>query len=542
MNNNKIKIIIIDDEPLICELICRLVEWDTMEVELTGIANDGIRALELLKQHRPEIAIIDIRIPEIDGIAVMKYANDLGLPTRFIVISGYKKFEYAQQALCLNVSNYLVKPINKKELLDSIIHLCAEINESKKKSNFADKLQTQLVTQRHVMYDSLLSNLNNKSWCFDNIDDANNKLSLRLCPGKFRIFIIKLDMRFVELGQSKMLLDHIEQIFDHSNFKDCFEFGVHRQNDTRLVFLGNYPNESSSAFHNCIDITAKRALNYISAYDSCNITIGVSGETDSLSTLPERYLEAVSAVEHRRTVGANNIIYYFSNIPHIPISNVLDNQNIKLLSAAIGGLDPQMLTRAIKTIFSIENSSLFDQHTFVLATSVVHTFFELLGSLGFQSNNFLNDKAELLFLLDNEIRQSVIENELENKLPTVLKDFIESCMSWDDKYVTVAKGYIKDGYSSAITLEDVAQIVHLNPVYFSTLFKSKTGTTFTNYLQEVRIEASKNFFKTTRHSVKEVCKMVGYSDVQYFTKLFKKEIGVTPSSFRKLYMSADSFT
>ena len=333
-----------------------------------------------------------------------------------------------------------------------------------------------------------------------------------------------------------MLFDYLEQIFSAAILKNCFEFGLHHPDDTRLVFFCNYPSESSASVQNSLDSATTRALKYICAYNFCDITVGVSAETDSLATLPERYREAMSAVEYRRQIGTHNIIYYSSKIPLLANSCTLDEQDAKRIGAAIDALDPQKLACAIKDILSADDSGSFGQRNFILAKGIVIFFFEFFDHLDMQFESFNLSKAKLIFFLDNEIHISQIKKRLEYELPATLSDYIDGCLSWNNKYITIAKGYIKDRYSRSITLEEVAHSVHLNPVYFSTLFKSITGTTFTNYLQEVRIEAAKNLFKTTQHSVKAVCKMVGYSDLNYFTQLFKKSIGVTPSSYRRLYM------
>lgn len=532
------QVVIIDDEPIICDLICRLVAWEKLGLKLAGVANDGIRGLELLRQHKPEIAIIDIRIPEIDGISLIRQTNELGLGTHFLVISGYKNFEYAQQALCLNVSNYLVKPINEKELNASLEKMCCGIRDTKSKSKYIDNLQTQLTMQKRVIYDSLISCLCSDSWSYSNIEEANSQLSLHLRRGMFRIFIIKLDMNYKERAQSKILFEYLEQIFSTAILKNCFEFGLHHPDDTRLIFFCNYPPESSVCVQNSLDATTTRALNYICAYNFCDITVGVSAETetDSLSTLSERYQEAMSAVEYRRQAGTHNIIYYSSKMPLVVNSCALDEKNTKRIGAAIEALDPKKLACAIRDILSADDSICFGQRNFILAKGIVQFFFEFFDRLDVQYDNFDLARTKLMFFLDNEIHISQIKKRLEYELPSILNDYIESCLSWNNKYITIAKGYINEGYSGSITLEEVAQSVHLNPVYFSTLFKSLTGTTFTNYLQEVRIEAAKNLFKTTQHNVKSVCRMVGYSDLNYFAQLFKKSTGVTPASYRRLYM------
>ena len=114
------KLVIIDDEKIICDLLKRLIAWEELGLEFAGMAHDGYSALDLIREKRPDIVIIDIRIPGMDGIEVIEKAQKLSENTRFLVVSGYREFDYARQACFLNVANYLVKPIDEKELNASL--------------------------------------------------------------------------------------------------------------------------------------------------------------------------------------------------------------------------------------------------------------------------------------------------------------------------------------------------------------------------------------------------------------------------------------
>ena len=116
-----LKIMIADDEDKICQLIYKLIDWSSMRMEVIGIAHNGIEALDLAKEYHPDIAITDIRMPGLDGLEFIEKAKEVDPNLEFIIISGYQQFEYAKKAIKYGVSDYLLKPIKKEELIGTLI-------------------------------------------------------------------------------------------------------------------------------------------------------------------------------------------------------------------------------------------------------------------------------------------------------------------------------------------------------------------------------------------------------------------------------------
>ena len=120
------KVLIADDEIKVCRLIQHLVDWDALEMDIVGFANDGKTAYESICEKKPDIVITDIRMPVYDGLELIRRAKEVNPEINFIVISGYSQFEYAQQAIKYGVKDYLLKPLKKRELENSL----TEIKES----------------------------------------------------------------------------------------------------------------------------------------------------------------------------------------------------------------------------------------------------------------------------------------------------------------------------------------------------------------------------------------------------------------------------
>ena len=141
-------VVIIDDEQVICDLIRSLVHWDQQGLTFLGAAHDGFSAMELIQEKKPDIGVIDIRIPGMDGIEVIEKARKVSPGTRFIVVSGYREFDYARQACSLYVSEYLVKPIDEDELNAALGKICRERALEQAGREEQEKLAQQIKDQR----------------------------------------------------------------------------------------------------------------------------------------------------------------------------------------------------------------------------------------------------------------------------------------------------------------------------------------------------------------------------------------------------------
>ncbi len=140
-----IKVIIADDEPRICKLIEKLINWEELEMEVIKVASNGVEALEYIKEFNPDIVITDIRMPGYDGLEIIERTRKFNLDTEFIIISGYSEFEYAKKAINYKVNGYLLKPINKEELENALIEVKDNILKKKTYENLESEYKVMLV-------------------------------------------------------------------------------------------------------------------------------------------------------------------------------------------------------------------------------------------------------------------------------------------------------------------------------------------------------------------------------------------------------------
>jgi len=195
--NMMIKAIIADDEIRVCQLIKNLINWDVIGIEIVGEADNGITAYDLICNKNPDIVITDIRMPGLDGLALIKKVRETKPKTSFIIISGHKHFEYAQNAVKYGVEEYLLKPINKEELTNILIKLRDRLLENSERLEDDKKIKTQLASSTDKLRKQLLANVmvDSDVLIIEDLEKINTEYQFSFKSGCFQAIALKLDKR-----------------------------------------------------------------------------------------------------------------------------------------------------------------------------------------------------------------------------------------------------------------------------------------------------------------------------------------------------------
>ena len=154
-----LKVLIADDERKVCQLIERLVDWPNLDMKVVATAENGIEALERIKEYRPDIVITDIRMPGYDGLDLIRLGKEINPRTEFIIISGYRHFEYAQSAIRYGVNAYILKPIKKEELTGALKKLGGKFLEESRQLSYEEQIRRTLKTDEGTLRQTFLSGL-----------------------------------------------------------------------------------------------------------------------------------------------------------------------------------------------------------------------------------------------------------------------------------------------------------------------------------------------------------------------------------------------
>lgn len=535
-----LKAIIADDEQKICQLIQRLVKWDELDIEIVGTADNGLDAFELICQHQPDIVITDIRMPGLDGLELIKKVKEHNLSPSFIIISGYRHFEYAHNALKYGVEDYLLKPIKKDELVATLVKISDRNLLTSGRIEDEMRMKSILANNRDRLRQHFISRIVFESEKNTDIkmENVNEEYQFKFIKGCFETLIIKLDQRLSsEFGENiEKVLEYISKITDKF-FKDkCSEMITYVKGSAVLCVL-NYPEQVDS-LRKSYRYLYDEVKSYVDTFDNYSLTIGIGSTERNFSDILKSFSASQDAVRYRIALGVDRIIKFDSlRFENLPLSEVITAERERQLANYIEALDKEGFKGKITEVFSYLgdkrdiNPCLFFEVCDKIAELVINTMKK--NGLTMGNENGLKKKIDAM--LDCAVNTQEIHKALYEWAAEQIDLCLQGKKMQDTKPIRTAKQYIAEHYMEQLSLDDIAQVVHFNSAYFCTVFKREVGLNFSDYLINCRLYAAKEFLRDTNLSMAQISEKIGYTDTKYFSKLFNKIVGIKPSEYRKLY-------
>lgn len=532
------KVIIADDERIVLNGLKNTFDWEQHGFEVCGLAENGKEALDLIEAKKCHVVVTDIRMPDMDGLELTRKIKEKYPYIHVIIVSAYSDFEYAQEAIKHGVSGYLLKPLKDTELTELILKVKAELKlvellELTRPNNKVDLNKAVLNSiSKETILKKLLDGELNKNFdikSYLNSPDwisLDGSYSIALCGVEFdRNSAANIWGRLsVNVSLSCLQKMNIPAI-EHSGFSVMFLNNSNKYNSTwRNKITGIFEGYRNSY---------KKELKEICT-EPYQITIGVSNLHNNISSLKKAFDEAVCAYRHKYFVGAGRTIFYedlelreYSELTSKEFAEAVN----KIINTIFVGKEGQLLEE-INSFFSlIEIKGNFSKED--LNTKIIEVFFSISQAVRIDDNvDIFSDEGDII----NDIQKLSSYNNLkkwfEDRIVSLFKKV--RLYNYDDSNWMIQKAihYVKANASKKITLEDIADYLHVNASYFSTTFKKNTGKNFIDYVTELKVEEAKYLLQSSTMKIKEISCKVGYTDYSYFCKIFKKTEGVTPLEFR----------
>jgi two-component system response regulator YesN len=533
-----IKIVIVDDESKVCQLLTSLIDWEKNSMSLQGIASNGRDAVSLILKDKPDIVITDIRMPGIDGLELIRQTRSLQCTTHFIVISGYRQFEYARQALKYGVEDYLLKPISKDDINAVLLKISEEISSSRRQEQNKLATQIELHKSKKTLHAEFIQKMLKRELPVNDSEKILQEYALNFTETSLACVAVRSDYSNPENNiqdQERFLTNRIGEILEEKICgQDVPEFLVDTKNQNLVVGIFNFSDEKS--IKEKLDTAFAKIQTYMYAFDSCRVTMGIGKSVSSLNEIQQSIDSALQAVQYRLLLGNNRVIYFNDYVfPSVPTAQQMLESKKTTIRKAVENFDTKTLELVLSSLFNdlLANRNINPQIYYNLATLVTDYFFVCLqvegtGDFSTQKKNIL-DQIPLIYTLNMMYRF------LTKNLGRILINYREQLKTVQERPVREAEEYIKNHFSDKITLENIASRISKNPVYFSTVFKNKTGQNFSDYLVQTRLEAAKELLRESYEPISLIAEKVGYKDTRYFSQLFTKCVGIKPSVYRKLY-------
>lgn len=534
MREDYLRVLIVDDEFRIGMLIKKLIHWEDLGLECLDVVDHGEKAHEIIIKEIPDIVITDIRMPKISGLDLISMTKE---QVKFIVISGYKEFEYAHKALQYGVTDYLLKPINQEELNKVLGKVVNEIHVKQQKERETEALKNTVEESENIIKVNLFNQFldQNDESSAEKLKESYNLLGI---DSGYRGLNIKLD--YLNYKKQDQQLDRltIEKIIDivYSCITDNVKEELVSEKEYLSIFcLIHYEIENSKNMIDMINQMLTEMTEYLIGFDQYEVTIGLGSEVYEFEQIKYSIAEAEKAVNNRLKLGTGRLIYAedLSDMMSIDVKKHISKYK-ELYLMSIESLSVDSLKQTINEIYSeFQFTDDIDfSFCYEIAESLIELFFENV-TISDKKGDELNDYLRETYQHCNTI------GKLKNLLKENLCEYLEYCMHILENELTKpirqAVSYIEDHYGEKIVLDDIADIVDLNPVYFSVLFKKEIGMNFKAYLLQVRMRIAKDLIRTSNMTIGAIASEVGYPDARYFSQVFTKHVGIKPALYRKLY-------
>lgn len=527
-----LRVLLVDDEPSVLEGLRIFVDWNRAGYELAGMASDGIMAFSLINDTHPDLVICDIRMPGINGLDLIEKVNNSVKPIpKFLMLSGYNDFTYAQKALQHGALGYLTKPLDQDELLVELARVSAILEDEKR---IADETLEMIRYSASQLYKDIISGKNSnrierKTHFIFNIPPKANLRIVRFITDKTKdkYHIPKYDI--YKLLEQIVGMENKNNLFYNGN--DSYTFIMHdgMKNFTAYSILADYiATNLNAAAYDDYGISSLWVL--ISSVASINTLKGICSCEKELEELQ------IYCLLHPE----KNINCYESIGEELPFHGLISNELGMIFSKlpfegiiyAIKGRNPNKVSSAVSEFFEIlvpnaANNEILSICLYRLADLVRKT----ASSFELEASSAISDFAE----------------SIRNKSPNckriatnMCQQVFEKLNSNSNKPIVIVENeiinYIKlNCFRNNLSLQTIAKKFSLPAALISKIVKKKTGQKYSDYLNYQRIEYAKKLFASQDMKVATVCEESGYSDYDYFTKKFRELTGVSPSEYKKKY-------
>ena len=526
------RIIIADDENKVCQLIRLLGDWERLQIEIVAVCNDGEDALEKICKLRPDIVLTDIRMPGRDGLELIETVKKEGIDCSFIIISGYRQFDYARSAMQMEITDYLLKPIDKDQLNAALERICRRIDAHRIASENDNRAQRIILENDHRSRVQLMQRLLEEGKKPLTAQQINEKYALELQDGQYQALLINSGLP--ELHREGQVFGEKVIEAEKRLFSDVLNL-LSLPTQDGIYCVINYGDRDLEDIRSAIRELYYEIKAFEDIYGELHLVIGVSESVQTAQQLPEA-LQQARAAERTRIFGESAEVVFARTLPRmfLPREDLAEGE-LQALSAALESLSEEQLKGVFLAMEKVLMRWGVEQTPMVwkLRDLILEQLQRFAHNSGrpiepeqMEQLRMYSDRAQSRLILNNLLRDAALKTQ---RLVREAEEDRESLP------VRKAKQFVQQRYSQAITLEEVAGYVGFSPAYFSSIFKKHTDINFSDYLVWVRLEAAKELLRTTDHSVAEISAAVGYPDDKYFRKLFKKVVCLKPSEYRKLY-------
>lgn len=538
------KLVLADDEPDVREGLLHQINWQDLGFQVIETAENGREAMELIDRIVPDIVVTDIQMPFMNGLELSEWIKIHYPSTRIIILTGYEEFQYAQQAIKLQIDEYVLKPFSAQELVDIVLKVKQQIDEE-----IAERENVQQLTDHYrlnlpLLQNMFLSSLVTRRLSMADISEKSVLYELDLTGSGYIISMISVDkvihshmsnhVEAVPRNNSDQQLQLYAVLNIVQELVEKHELGMAFLHHDEIVILMIQPRLQTEPIIHQVFTMLEEISKSIFRFLKITITIGIGSMKKDLTGVAQSFREAQQALDYRPILGNNQLIWIedveSSKFKTISFDDYKQKELIRCLKVGteleLHHLMQELFLELTDTKVSYQDYQIYLLEIWTVIVKVAKEMqidLEKLFGKGWtgvdqiykfthvvEANTWFSD-------ISSRLRQGVASKR-QSSYTLLIKQAIE---------------YIGENYSHTdLSINKVCDHLHISTGYFSQIIKKELNVTFVNYLMNVRMEVALEQLRSTDWKTFEIAEKVGFADANYFSFCFRKKFGISPKEYR----------
>ncbi len=529
------KVLLVDDEPEVILAVIKKMEWEKLGFEVIGHALNGEEALEMAEANTPDVVMTDIKMPFMDGLTLSRKLKENYAGIKIIIFSGFDEFEYAREAIKIEVEEYILKPMKLDELTGIFSRIKDLLDKERNEKINIDKLKEYYLNSLPIMQDQFFIGLIEGRMEEEQIESYKNNYQIKMNGPTYGVTVYRVCAQLdkeenkLEMKQElqkisvKHIVDENLEEFDFNSFA-YFEQIIHITNFNETKNIKRYVDQ--------VDKICKLVERMLGVH----VVAGIGKNVTQLSHLKFSYEGAKNAAFYRGSGGVSHATYIEELQPALNEMVSLDDQNIQAIITEIKMGDKEKLTHQIeKFIEAMKERKLSIQQLQIILMGITTELYKLSGAYDIDMSEVFGDNLDIYQKVLHFNGLEDVQAWLTQVCLLVRKSISKERKNTAKVIIDKAVMYMEENYGDCtLSIEKICSELNVSSAYFSTIFKRETGKTFLNYLTEIRMEKAILLLDGTEEKTYIISEKVGYSEPNYFSYVFKKKYGMAPSKYRRI--------
>lgn len=533
---DKYTILLVDDEEEVIQAIIRKINWEELGFSVVGYADNGIKALEMIEESQPDVVMTDIKMPYMDGMELCSHIRREYPAMKIVLFTGFDEFEYAKEAVHLEVEEYILKPVNSVELINIFTKLKIKLDQEISERRSMEKLEHYYTESLPLLQANFCSTLIEGRIHEDELQKYLSDYQISLPGPLYCCLVIHMSSSQIPENMNSLFLaasvqKQAEDRLGKRWKAKCFPY----LGNSVLFAQINNENEIAELTDDC-----DRFCKYVNRMMGTVVTVGIGQVCSQILDLAQSYNAAREAVSYRAVYGASRAI----NIKEIAPKEsgepcfTNDMELLNLFKKIRLNSEEEIVEAVDQYIESISFPLKSLQHHVVIMELVTALFrFSVNNDIAAEG---VGGDIGILYGKLLELEPDALRKWLTDISLCFSENLVTARSRSTQSFVSKAKEHVRSQYADVqLSLAQICERLGVSNSYFSTVFKKETGKSFVSYVTDYRMEQAARLLIETNEKSYVIAQKVGYTDPNYFSYVFKRKFGVSPSKYRAEHIKSE---